>query len=250
MKRFLKKSVSMLLLVALVLTLLCGAALAATVKGSNGKSYIRKSPNLNGEILGTFPKGASAERLDTSTDNRGVAWYKIKYKGITGWVSSMYTSCGSTSAGVSSNGSVWATGGTVNIRSSASKSGKIIGTFPKGERANYLTQKEDGRGVVWYKITYGTTTGWVSAMYTSRNSKDSGSGSGTKSSGKTVVASRGSTYIRSSASLNGKKVSSLPKGASASYLGESKRDDREVVWYKVKYKGKTGWVSSRYTTLK
>ena len=87
-------------------------------------------------------------------------------------------------------------------------------------------------------------------MFTSRNSKDSGSGSGTSSSGKTVVASRGSTYIRSSASLNGKKLGSLPEGASATYLGDSKRDDREVIWYKVKYKGTTGWVSSRYTTLK
>ena len=57
-----------------------------------GSSNIRKSPDLDGAVLGTLPENGSAEYLgEIETDDRGVDWYYITYNGTTGWVSSRYT---------------------------------------------------------------------------------------------------------------------------------------------------------------
>jgi len=63
-----------------------------SVYGASGDSTIRNAPNLNGSKLGYLNKGESATYLEaSSTDNRGVVWYKIKLDGMIGWVSSKYT---------------------------------------------------------------------------------------------------------------------------------------------------------------
>ena len=42
----------------------------------------------------------------------------------------------------------------------------------------------------------------------------------------------------------------MPKGATAKYMNESKKDDRGVTWYRINYNGTTGWVSSKYAAIK
>lgn len=62
------------------------------IEGDDGKSHIRTGPGLGYKALGTLHRGESARYLhDTSTDDRGVVWYKIKWNGREAWVSSMYT---------------------------------------------------------------------------------------------------------------------------------------------------------------
>ena len=41
----------------------------------------------------------------------------------------------------------------------------------------------------------------------------------------------------------------LHRGESATYLGSTSVDSRGVAWYKVRFDGREGWVSSRYTRL-
>ena len=65
------------------------------VYATDGQSYIRQNPNLNGKALTVMHEGEAAEYLGkTSIDNRGVAWYKVEFDGWTGWVSSKYTTLG------------------------------------------------------------------------------------------------------------------------------------------------------------
>ena len=245
MKRKLFKGTLLLLVISILLTAFAGTALAETVYGSSGDSYIRSTPSLSGKSLGMLPQGASAAYLgETSVDNRGVAWYRISYGGITGWVSSMYTTLsGSGSYSYSSDyGTVYGSDGDSNIRSTPSLSGKDIGTLPQGASATYLGQTSvDNRGVAWYRISYGGVTGWVSSMYTTLSDSYSSSGA--------VYASDGDSYIRSTPSLYGTQVGMLPQGSSAAYLGQTSVDNRGVAWYMISYGGVTGWVSSMYTTL-
>lgn len=62
------------------------------VKGTSGKSHVRTGPGLSYPDVGVLHKGDTATFLnETSTDDRGVVWYKISWKGEPKWVSSKYT---------------------------------------------------------------------------------------------------------------------------------------------------------------
>lgn len=244
MKQSLRKFAAALLLIALLLP---GLALAATVYGADGDSYIRSSPNLSGAVLGSLPKGASATLQGQSTDDRGVTWYKISYNGATGWVSSMYTSLDGSASFSAQNGVVAATGGDSYIRDTHYRSGKELGTLAKGQVANYLGQSAtDERGVIWYRISYGTITGWVSSRYTELRA----AGSTTAYTASWVSGDGGNSNIRNAPNLSANEVGLLPQGASASYLGQTQYDARGVAWYYISYNGVTGWVSSKYTSLR
>ncbi len=54
--------------------------------------------------------------------------------------------------------------------------------------------------------------------------------------------------LRKGAGLEYKIYTSVSEGTALKYLGKSKKDDRGVKWYKVSYKKKKLWVSSRFAT--
>lgn len=239
---------------------------AGYVRAENGNVNIRNIPKLTGSDLGTIPRGNTARYLgQISTDDRGVDWYYVNYNGIVGWVSSRYSgftggsssSSGSSSSlpsfGVSS-GYVMAEGGNVNVRSSASLNGRDLATIYEGNTATYLGQRSvDDRGVVWYYVNYNGTTGWVSSRYSTLVGSSSSSGSTslpdfTPSAGSVEIVG-GDCYIRTQPNRAGGQVGVMHEGDVGVYQGESQADERGVVWYKVKFNGKTGWVSSRYSTL-
>ena len=62
------------------------------IEGDDGKSYVRTGPGLGYKSLGVLHRGEDARHLhETSVDERGVVWYKIRWNGRDAWVSSMYT---------------------------------------------------------------------------------------------------------------------------------------------------------------
>ena len=62
------------------------------IEGDDGRSNVRSGPGLKYKSLGVLHVGEDARFLGkTSTDDRGIPWYKIKWNGGEGWVSSRYT---------------------------------------------------------------------------------------------------------------------------------------------------------------
>ena len=62
------------------------------IEGDDGKSHVRTGPGLGYKAIGILHRGEDARYLGkTSTDDRGVVWYKIRWNGSEAWVSSMYT---------------------------------------------------------------------------------------------------------------------------------------------------------------
>ena len=58
---------------------------------ASGDLNVRSRPSLNGSVLGSMSAGEMSEYLgESETDDRGVAWYKIAFRGGAGWVSSRY----------------------------------------------------------------------------------------------------------------------------------------------------------------
>ena len=61
------------------------------------------------------------------------------------------------------------------------------------------------------------------------------------------VYTTGKVFMRTNASLNAKSITTVKSGVWVP-CSDVKKDSRKVVWYKVTYNGKTGWISSVYAT--
>ena len=257
-----KKIVSFLL----ALVLLSGLALADSVVGENGDSWVRSGPGRGYTKLTTLEEGESCEFLgSTSTDERGVIWYRVRCGDVDGWVSSRYTvlvgSTGDWSDGWGDDGGYWegedtryvrATGGVVNVRSGPGVSYESVGELARGECLTYLNEtRYDAGGQAWYKAqyySYGEV--WVSAVYSeltyTRTEASVDDEAGTY--GRYIQAT-GRLNVRSGPGLGYNDKGTLLSGSTATYLGEYSTDERGVTWYKISYNGGSGWVSSRYCTL-
>ena len=139
------------------------------VKVVGGSVNIRSKAGTSYKVVGSMPSGAYGTCLGTAAkDTRGVVWYKVKYNGVTGWVSSRYskiTNNKDSSSGGSSD-TVKVVGGDVTIRAKANKTSTKLGYISEGKVATYLGKTStDSRGVQWYYISYNGTKGWISSMY-------------------------------------------------------------------------------------
>lgn len=239
---------------------LTGNSVISYAKAEYGSSNIRNNPNLDSSTIGVMPQGSTALFLNQmSTDNRGVDWYYVNYNGTIGWVSSAYTYLYTETSNTisfmpnlpdygSTAGTLKAAEGDSYIRSLPNLTGAELGVLKKGSSATYLKERSvDDRGVVWFKVKSGNTTGWVSSRYGMLY----GNYTPTTPSASTkyVKATGGDCNVRDMPSLNGDSLGTLKKGETCTYQNVNSTDDRGVVWYKVKFKGKNGWVSSKYASL-
>ena len=85
-----KNNISRIVALALAIMLL-GAAALCEVR-TTGNVWLRANPDKESEQVTSYPENTSLEYLgETSVDDRGVAWYKVKKGEYTGWVSSRYS---------------------------------------------------------------------------------------------------------------------------------------------------------------
>lgn len=129
----------------------------------------------------------------------------------------------------------YTTTAALNMRSGASTKHKVILTIPKGKAVTYISKSS-----TWYKVKYNGKTGYVSSKYI-KISQNSNANTNIKSTNKIITyRTTADLNMRSGASTKHKKILTIPKGKSVSYISKSGS------WYKVKYEGKTGYVSSKY----
>ena len=232
-----KRKLISVLAVLLIAAMLMGSALASSYVKTTGKVYLRTGPGKGYKALCTVVKGAKLTYLDDYyTDYRGVTWYNVSYKNKEGWVSSAYAEL----HGEEVSTWLYAVGGKCYVRRQPNLNGKVITTMQEGDWAEYQNAYSvDDRGVTWYKVNYNDTIGWVSSRYISFDQET-----------REVYAAYGDSNVRSKPNLNGAQMGILKKGRSATYTEVSSKDSRGVVWYKIKFEGKTGWVSSKYTVIR
>ena len=256
-----KKIVSLFL----ALLLLSGLALADSVVGESGDSWVRSGPGRDYTKLTTLEEGESCEFLgSTSTDERGVVWYRVRCDDVDGWVSSRYTvlvgSTGDWSDGWGDEGGYWegentryvrATGGAVNVRSGPGVSYESVGELARGECLTYLNEtRYDANGHAWYKAqyySYGEV--WVSSVYSELTSTRTQADDGEAGTFGSYIQATGRLNVRSGPGLNYESIAILQDGATAAYLDQYALDERGVTWYMISCNGGSGWVSSRYCAL-
>ena len=156
-----------------------GGTSTGKVSGTGGSGLnVRSGAGTGYGRIGGLGEGASVTIVGQSN-----GWYQIKYGSGTGWVSSQFvkkgsggSSGGSSSGGSSSGGStstagyVSGTGGAgVNVRSGAGTGHSRIGGLTEGASVTIVGQSNG-----WYKIKYGSGTGWVSSQFVKKGSGGGG----------------------------------------------------------------------------
>lgn len=152
------------------------------------------------------------------------------------------------------------TTGTVNVRSGPGLNYAMVAQLNSGSTVNYLQKASyDDRGVLWYCVSVGNGSGWVSSVYSYLTDT---SGYATYAAGANTTSSStdtgfwhtqaymyGEESLRTGPGLCYSELDTLSYGERALYLGNYCYDDRGVEWYNVQFQGVSGWVSSVYAYL-
>lgn len=218
-----------LLLAALIL--LSAAALAEDQVKTTGSVHLRKGPGLDYRSICTVASGVKLVYDRTEKDDRGVTWYRVTYDGRRGWISGMYAKEGS-----SSEGEKVTTTANVHLRSGAGTDYASRTVIDAGTTLTCDRTSLDDNNVAWYHVSYRGKTGWICARYAKRGSDPVGG----------QITTTGDVHLRSGAGLDYASRTTIGSGTTLTY-DQTSRDERGVVWYRVTYKGKKGWVSSMYT---
>ena len=225
------------ILAALLIALFCLSvfpALAESAVVTTARVNLRSGVGTGNDVITVIPAGTRVSFDKSSNDELGTAWYRVSYNGRTGWISSKYTQ--KSDSGYTANKIT--TTGRVYLRSGAGINYSALKTVGKGEVFPFTAAVKDDRGVTWYKVSYEGSTGWISSVYARLD----------ETSAAKVIAS-GDVHVRSEANLNGKSLAVIKKGQTAEFLNASAMDNRGVTWYKVRFDGVTGWVSTAYARL-
>ncbi|MGI8383232.1 SH3 domain-containing protein [Robertmurraya sp. P23] len=199
---------------------------------------VRSGPSTSYKVVTTLSQGATVTIIKTESN-----WHQIKTSSVTGWVAAEFIQDIKSDTGGSSSsqqtGKV--TANNLNVRSTASTSGNILGKLQKGSTVSILSVENS-----WVKIQYNGQTAWVSKEFVEISSTSSqpsvpNQTNTNSSSGLIGTITATTLNVRSTGSLSGKIVGTVSKGQAFEILAE------ENNWAKIKLKnGQFGWVASWY----
>ena len=233
---------------------------------------MRKTASTSGVLVTTIPKGKQVDILkkDAAKAN-GYTWYQVKYDSKTGYVASKYlTSIKDTSTKATTNTNtnnsktsttttkktttttteVSKTTEKVNLRKTASTSGKVLTKIPKGKKVTMVKKNaKKANGYTWHQVKYDGKMGYVASKYI-KITKEKKEVKETKTSTKKETTTTGKTKeklkLRKTASTSGKVLTTIPKGKKVTIVKKNAKKANGYTWHQVKYSGKTGYVVSKY----
>ncbi len=132
------------------------------------------------------------------------------------------------------------TASSLNIRSDASTSSSLRGTFAKGQQVTLKGYKYNG-STKWYYITYDGEAAYISSSYI----KTVTAAYTIYTPAQKATVTDGPLNIRASASTSGSVRGTLAKGTSVTLKGY-KYDSGRQLWYAVTYNGKLSYIRSIY----
>lgn len=233
-----------------------------TTSSMNIRSDASTSASITGSLAVNTTFTATATKTGTSV-NGNTTWYKISGKG---WVSGAYltkvsTDASNNNSGSGNTGSDNSNSGTtinkqmktteaMNIRSSASTSGSVVGSLSKGTTFT-ATSMKTGTSVNgnknWY---YVSGKGWVSGAYLTEVTNNNASEAEKEDNSSSInqqMKTTAALNVRSDASTSSRVVTTLGQGVTVTVTAKKNGTsvDGNKTWYYVSGKG---WVSGAYLT--
>jgi len=135
----------------------------------------------------------------------------------------------------------------VSLREDPNTKATRLKKVPFGSKVDVYEVRDDR----FSYCEYGGEWGYILSEYLAKEGSVSYESSkpSTQTSSSYVKAVSHKVNMRDAPNLSGKDIGTMSDGETATYLGSKSTDNRGVVWYKVSFKGKTGWVSSKYTKM-
>ncbi len=210
-------------------------------------STVRKTPSQKGTIVGRIPKGNKIEIIGYAVSAEGFLWYKVSGVTADGKTIEGYADSGTSQGkryyvflyeGVAEVDSV------VNVRDTASTSGKVIGQLYNNDAVTVIGESVNG----WYNVEYTNASGvkvngYCSADYIGLKNRITAETEEPNvpdvpqeedgDYGRILVSA---STIRETASQKGKILGKLTKGTEIVIIGEAVSAEG-FTWYKVR--GKT-----------
>ncbi|MFB8589289.1 SH3 domain-containing protein [Enterococcus casseliflavus] len=233
-----------------------------TTSSMNIRSDASTSASITGSLAANTTFTATATKTGTIV-NGNTTWYKISGKG---WVSGAYltkvsTDSSNNNSGSGNTGSDNSNSGTtinkkmktteaMNIRSSASTSGSVVGSLSKGTTFT-ATSMKTGTSVNgnknWY---YVSGKGWVSGAYLTEVTNNNASEAEKEDNSSSInqkMKTTAALNVRSDASTSSRVVTTLGQGVTVTVTAKKNGTSVEgnKTWYYVSGKG---WVSGAYLT--
>ncbi len=203
---------------------------------------MREKRSTSSDVIQTLEAGTEVTIYGTSKDG----WFKVKSKGKTGFVSKEYI-VSDKSKVEKEDDETDTTAKTrtayaktkVNMREKRSTDSDIITTLKAGTEVTIYGTSKDG----WFKVKSKGKTGYVSKEYiVSDKSKVEKEDDKTDTTAKTRTAyAKTKVNMRKKRSTDSDIITTLKAGTKITIYGTSKNG-----WFKIKYKGKTGYVSKEY----
>ncbi|WP_338627100.1 SH3 domain-containing protein [Clostridium baratii] len=212
---------------------------------------VRSGASTRTSVIGSLGRNANV----TITGEQG-NFYRIDYKGRTGYVSKGYVSVKNVSnntnkvnnnrnktntqktAQVSNNTKktgIVRVNDSLNVRSDASVRNSVIGSL--GRNAKVIITGEKGN---FYRIDYKGRTGYVSKDYVSVTNGSNKSINTSKNEGR--INANSGLRMRSDKNTHSRTIMVIPHNAVVKIVKEANG------WYRVNYAGHTGWVSGDYVS--
>ena len=126
------------------------------------------------------------------------------------------------------------TTGSLNMRKGPGLDYRVICSIEAGTRLPFDRTSEDDRDVVWYRVSYEGRRGWVSSKLVQRERESDA-----------LITTTNDARLRSGPGTEYASRLVIDAGTVLAY--DRIAEDRDgSTWYRVRYRDKSGWVSSRY----
>ena len=210
-----------------------------TVKVGDSRLNVRAKASMSGKIIGKLYTGNKVE-IKGEDGN----WYKINYKGKTGYISKKYVKLSSTTiTEVEECSDVFQAQIGFNVRTGPSTSYSQIGRLIKGQVFQVKGKCSNG----WYQIQYGSKTGYVSDKYLDKM-EDGATDPQVIGTAKVDTKSTKDPYlaIRHGQGTDTEKLDDAKTGTELQILA-----DKSPVkgWTKVRYNNLTGYAYSKWLVM-
>lgn len=177
---------------------------------------VRNKASTSGKVLATLNKNAKVQMItkNYATAN-GYVWDKVKLSnGVTGYTADKYlTACKNTTPPAETVIGTAKTTDNLKLRKTAGTSRVLLTTIPKGKQVDILKKDvSTANGYNWYKVKYGSYTGYVASKYLTTSSNSNGSNSETITVNKEYAKIEGNTLIITPSANSGNISSSSVSG--------------------------------------
>lgn len=190
---------------------------------------VRATASTSGSIIGSLSRGTKIDLYEKSG-----SWYKVRINSRWGYIHSDFVkvlgSGSSEEAESTQQGEI--TASSLNVRSSASTSGSIIGSLSRGTKVDLY-----GKTGNWHKVKVNNRWGYVHSDYV--RVLGSGSDDNTQPQQKGEVTAS-SLNVRSQASSSSSIIGSLSRGTNVDLY------EKTGSWYKIKLNNRWGYIHSDY----